>query len=196
MNYSGKIGAVGRDNFLHKVSLDIIPCFLFSSTSSFISFVFFQWRFPFALIKYDVEQGKPLRDSTGLCIQVPKGLSLPQQLPFSWSRWWFANASNCRGIAATYLMSALFFLFCLECWRLLSEASTSIRYLQISWSTDTWYRYSVVPSAPYCFPISFFSLSICQASLAFWWLRYPQGHRFWAMQETCSRPKKRSCTMS
>uniref|UniRef100_A0A3Q3E647 long-chain-fatty-acid--CoA ligase n=1 Tax=Hippocampus comes TaxID=109280 RepID=A0A3Q3E647_HIPCM len=49
MNYSGKIGAVGRDNFLHK------------------------WSFPFALIKYDVEQGKPLRDSTGLCIQVPKG---------------------------------------------------------------------------------------------------------------------------
>uniref|UniRef100_A0A3Q3DK72 long-chain-fatty-acid--CoA ligase n=1 Tax=Hippocampus comes TaxID=109280 RepID=A0A3Q3DK72_HIPCM len=45
MNYSGKIGAVGRDNFF----------------------------FPFALIKYDVEQGKPLRDSTGLCIQVPKG---------------------------------------------------------------------------------------------------------------------------
>ncbi|XP_051917389.1 long-chain fatty acid transport protein 2-like [Hippocampus zosterae] len=49
VNYSGKIGAVGRDNFLQK------------------------WRFPFALIKYDVEQGKILRDSTGLCIQVPKG---------------------------------------------------------------------------------------------------------------------------
>ncbi|XP_077372302.1 long-chain fatty acid transport protein 2-like [Festucalex cinctus] len=49
MNYCGKIGAVGRDNFL------------------------FRWRYPFALIKYDVDQGEPVRDSSGLCIQVPKG---------------------------------------------------------------------------------------------------------------------------
>ncbi|XP_061630750.1 long-chain fatty acid transport protein 2-like isoform X2 [Phyllopteryx taeniolatus] len=49
VNYCGKIGAVGRDNFLYR------------------------WRNPFALIKYDVDQGEPLRDSSGLCIQVPKG---------------------------------------------------------------------------------------------------------------------------
>ncbi|XP_037110528.1 very long-chain acyl-CoA synthetase-like [Syngnathus acus] len=49
MNYCGKIGAVGRANFL------------------------FRWRYPFALIKYDVEEEQPLRDSSGLCIQVPEG---------------------------------------------------------------------------------------------------------------------------
>ncbi|XP_077566934.1 long-chain fatty acid transport protein 2-like [Stigmatopora nigra] len=49
MNYSGKIGAVGRANLLYK------------------------WRYPFALIKYDVDLGEPVRDSSGLCIQVPKG---------------------------------------------------------------------------------------------------------------------------
>ncbi|XP_061677779.1 long-chain fatty acid transport protein 2-like [Syngnathoides biaculeatus] len=49
MNYCNKIGAVGRDNFLYR------------------------WRYPFTLIKYDVDQGEPLRDSSGLCIPVPKG---------------------------------------------------------------------------------------------------------------------------
>nr|XP_061812374.1 long-chain fatty acid transport protein 2-like [Nerophis lumbriciformis] len=49
MNYCGKIGAVGRDNFLYR------------------------WRYPFALIKYDVDLGEPVRNSSGLCIQVPKG---------------------------------------------------------------------------------------------------------------------------
>nr|XP_057943970.1 long-chain fatty acid transport protein 2-like [Doryrhamphus excisus] len=49
MNYSGKMGAVGRASFLYK------------------------WCFPFALIKYDVDKGEPVRDSSGLCIQVPKG---------------------------------------------------------------------------------------------------------------------------
>ncbi|XP_061891338.1 long-chain fatty acid transport protein 2-like [Entelurus aequoreus] len=49
MNYSGKIGAVGRATFLYK------------------------WCFPFAMIKFDVDKGEPVRDSSGLCIQVPKG---------------------------------------------------------------------------------------------------------------------------
>ncbi|XP_054632820.1 long-chain fatty acid transport protein 2-like isoform X2 [Dunckerocampus dactyliophorus] len=49
MNDCGKIGAVGRASFLYR------------------------WCFPFALIKYDVDKGEPLRDSSGLCIQVPKG---------------------------------------------------------------------------------------------------------------------------
>ncbi|XP_053175783.1 long-chain fatty acid transport protein 2-like isoform X2 [Scomber japonicus] len=49
MNYSGKIGAIGRDTFFNK-------------------------RFyPYAVIKYDVDKGEPLRDSSGFCIEVAKG---------------------------------------------------------------------------------------------------------------------------
>ncbi|XP_062276068.1 long-chain fatty acid transport protein 2-like isoform X2 [Scomber scombrus] len=49
MNYSGKIGAIGRDTFFHK-------------------------RFyPYAVIKYDVDKGEALRDSSGFCIEVAKG---------------------------------------------------------------------------------------------------------------------------
>ncbi|XP_035520312.1 very long-chain acyl-CoA synthetase-like [Morone saxatilis] len=49
INYSGKIGAVGRDTFLHK------------------------WFFPYSLIKYDVDKDMPLRDSAGFCIEAAKG---------------------------------------------------------------------------------------------------------------------------
>ncbi|XP_052008265.1 long-chain fatty acid transport protein 2-like isoform X1 [Xyrauchen texanus] len=49
VNYAGKIGAIGRVSFLHKK------------------------LFPYALIKYDTERDEPVRDSTGLCIEVPKG---------------------------------------------------------------------------------------------------------------------------
>ncbi|KAM9352341.1 long-chain fatty acid transport protein 2-like [Symphorus nematophorus] len=49
LNYSGKIGAVGRDTFLHR------------------------WYFPYSLIKFDVNEGKPLRDSAGFCIEAAKG---------------------------------------------------------------------------------------------------------------------------
>ncbi|XP_054475176.1 long-chain fatty acid transport protein 2-like [Anoplopoma fimbria] len=49
MNYSGKIGAVGRDTFLRK------------------------WFFPYAVIKFDVDEGMPVRDSSGLCIEAAKG---------------------------------------------------------------------------------------------------------------------------
>ncbi|KAK5902067.1 hypothetical protein CesoFtcFv8_007362 [Champsocephalus esox] len=49
INYSGKIGAVGRDSFLHRR------------------------YFPHAVIKFDVETEKPLRDSSGLCIEAAKG---------------------------------------------------------------------------------------------------------------------------
>ncbi|XP_037306263.2 long-chain fatty acid transport protein 2-like [Pungitius pungitius] len=48
-NYSGKVGAIGRDTFLYK-------CF-----------------FPYAVIKFDVEAERPVRDSSGLCIEVSKG---------------------------------------------------------------------------------------------------------------------------
>nr|XP_046249231.1 very long-chain acyl-CoA synthetase-like isoform X2 [Scatophagus argus] len=50
LNYTGKIGAVGRDTFLHKRF------------------------FPYSLIKYDVDKGSPLRDSAGFCIEAAKGL--------------------------------------------------------------------------------------------------------------------------
>uniref|UniRef100_A0A3Q3WWK9 long-chain-fatty-acid--CoA ligase n=1 Tax=Mola mola TaxID=94237 RepID=A0A3Q3WWK9_MOLML len=51
LNYTGKIGAIGRDTFLHK------------------------WYFPYSLIKYDVDQETPLRGSAGFCDQplLPTG---------------------------------------------------------------------------------------------------------------------------
>uniref|UniRef100_A0A7N5ZX17 long-chain-fatty-acid--CoA ligase n=1 Tax=Anabas testudineus TaxID=64144 RepID=A0A7N5ZX17_ANATE len=49
LNYSGKIGAVGRDSFLNR------------KTS------------PYSLIKYDTDKGEPFRDSSGLCIEAAKG---------------------------------------------------------------------------------------------------------------------------
>lgn len=49
VNYVGKVGAVGREHFLHKAA------------------------FPYALLKYDIEKEEPVRDSRGLCIKVPRG---------------------------------------------------------------------------------------------------------------------------
>ncbi|XP_068578647.1 long-chain fatty acid transport protein 2-like [Cebidichthys violaceus] len=49
LNYSGKIGAIGRDTFIHKRF------------------------FPYAVIKFDVDEGLPVRDSSGLCIEAAKG---------------------------------------------------------------------------------------------------------------------------
>ncbi|XP_029599830.1 very long-chain acyl-CoA synthetase-like [Salmo trutta] len=49
INYTGKIGAIGRVNYLHRK------------------------LFPYALIKYDTERDEPIRDSTGMCVEAPKG---------------------------------------------------------------------------------------------------------------------------
>ncbi|KAK2842415.1 hypothetical protein Q5P01_012615 [Channa striata] len=49
INYTSKIGAVGRVNFVHK---------------------FF---FPYALIKFDIEKEEPVRNSEGLCIPAAQG---------------------------------------------------------------------------------------------------------------------------
>ncbi|XP_040893865.1 very long-chain acyl-CoA synthetase-like [Toxotes jaculatrix] len=49
MNYSGKIGAIGRDTFLHKKF------------------------FPYAVIKYNIEKEEPVRDSSGFCTEAAKG---------------------------------------------------------------------------------------------------------------------------
>ncbi|KAM7405896.1 hypothetical protein PAMP_000311 [Pampus punctatissimus] len=49
VNYTGKIGAIGRVNFFH------------------------QKLFPYTLIKYDTERGEPIRDSNGLCVETVKG---------------------------------------------------------------------------------------------------------------------------
>lgn len=49
VNYTGKIGAIGREHFLHKSSC------------------------PYALIRYDTEKEEPVRDSKGFCIEVPVG---------------------------------------------------------------------------------------------------------------------------
>ncbi|XP_005989690.1 long-chain fatty acid transport protein 2 [Latimeria chalumnae] len=49
INYSGKIGAVGRANFLHKRGV------------------------PYELIKFNTEKEEPVRDANGHCIHVSKG---------------------------------------------------------------------------------------------------------------------------
>uniref|UniRef100_A0A3P9B5P2 Long-chain-fatty-acid--CoA ligase n=1 Tax=Maylandia zebra TaxID=106582 RepID=A0A3P9B5P2_9CICH len=49
LNYSSKMGALGRHTFLHKMF------------------------FPYAVIKYDADKGEPLRDSSGFCMEVEKG---------------------------------------------------------------------------------------------------------------------------
>ncbi|XP_062327177.1 long-chain fatty acid transport protein 2-like [Osmerus eperlanus] len=49
INYVGKVGAVGRVNFIHKKT------------------------FPYALLKYDMEREELVRTSDDLCIEVPKG---------------------------------------------------------------------------------------------------------------------------
>ncbi|XP_034050895.1 very long-chain acyl-CoA synthetase-like [Thalassophryne amazonica] len=48
-NYTGKIGAVGKEMFLQ------------------------QSRMPHALIKYDTETGEPVKDSNGFCIKIRRG---------------------------------------------------------------------------------------------------------------------------
>ncbi|XP_067104710.1 long-chain fatty acid transport protein 2-like [Osmerus mordax] len=49
INYIGKVGALGKENFLHKAACK------------------------YALIKYDTEREEPVRDSSGFCVRVPKG---------------------------------------------------------------------------------------------------------------------------
>uniref|UniRef100_A0A667WSG5 long-chain-fatty-acid--CoA ligase n=1 Tax=Myripristis murdjan TaxID=586833 RepID=A0A667WSG5_9TELE len=49
VNYVGKIGAVGRVNFIHRK------------------------LFPYTLIKYDTERDEPVRDANGFCIESAKG---------------------------------------------------------------------------------------------------------------------------
>ncbi|KAI1904153.1 hypothetical protein AGOR_G00002750 [Albula goreensis] len=49
LNYTGKIGAVGRVNYFHRK------------------------LFPYALIKYDAEKEEPVRDHRGLCVEAAKG---------------------------------------------------------------------------------------------------------------------------
>nr|XP_005892221.1 PREDICTED: very long-chain acyl-CoA synthetase isoform X2 [Bos mutus] len=65
MNYTRKIGAVGRVNYLQKKVIN------------------------YELIKYDVEKDEPVRDGNGYCIKVPKGepgllvCKITQLTPFS-----------------------------------------------------------------------------------------------------------------
>ncbi|XP_034050908.1 very long-chain acyl-CoA synthetase-like [Thalassophryne amazonica] len=49
LNYSAKVGAIGRENFFHKAMC------------------------PYALIQYDTEKEEPVKDSRGFCIKVPRG---------------------------------------------------------------------------------------------------------------------------
>ncbi|XP_010894246.2 very long-chain acyl-CoA synthetase-like isoform X1 [Esox lucius] len=49
VNYIGKVGAIGRENFIHRAGN------------------------PYALIQYDTEREEPVRDCRGFCVKVPKG---------------------------------------------------------------------------------------------------------------------------
>ncbi|KAK9543013.1 hypothetical protein VZT92_000827 [Zoarces viviparus] len=49
VNYCGKVGALGKEHFLHKMGC------------------------PYALIRYDTEEEEPVKDSRGFCIEVPRG---------------------------------------------------------------------------------------------------------------------------
>lgn len=49
VNYAGKVGAIGREHFLHKMHTQ------------------------YALLKYDTEREEPVKDSKGFCIKVPRG---------------------------------------------------------------------------------------------------------------------------
>ncbi|XP_041791283.1 very long-chain acyl-CoA synthetase-like isoform X2 [Chelmon rostratus] len=49
VNYIGKVGAIGKEHFLHKMGC------------------------PYALIRYNTEKEEPVRDSRGFCIEVPRG---------------------------------------------------------------------------------------------------------------------------
>ncbi|XP_040893349.1 very long-chain acyl-CoA synthetase-like [Toxotes jaculatrix] len=65
VNYIGKIGAIGKEHFLQKMSS------------------------PYALIRYDTEKEEPVRDSRGVCIEVPRGetgllvAKIGERAPFS-----------------------------------------------------------------------------------------------------------------
>ncbi|XP_067352071.1 long-chain fatty acid transport protein 2-like isoform X2 [Channa argus] len=48
-NYIGKVGAIGKENFLQKMGCS------------------------YALIRYDTEKEEPVKDSKGFCIRVPRG---------------------------------------------------------------------------------------------------------------------------
>ncbi|XP_034542368.1 very long-chain acyl-CoA synthetase-like [Notolabrus celidotus] len=49
INYSNKIGSIGRDTFMHRL------------------------LFSYAVIKYDIDEEKPVRDSSGFCAEVARG---------------------------------------------------------------------------------------------------------------------------
>lgn len=49
VNYVGKVGAIGKEHFLHKLGNS------------------------YALIRYDTEKEEPVKDSRGFCIKVPRG---------------------------------------------------------------------------------------------------------------------------
>lgn len=92
VNYIGKVGAIGKEHFLHKVPRMSFFFFFFSwadastnkSCSSLkqhqttfhwlISVIFYsKMAYSYALIRYDTEKEEPVRNSKGFCIEVPRG---------------------------------------------------------------------------------------------------------------------------
>lgn len=73
LNYSSKIGAVGRDFYLHRVKVPQLTSHNGATKLFFNGFTFFQRYFSYSLIKYDVDQDEPFRDSAGFCIKAAPG---------------------------------------------------------------------------------------------------------------------------
>lgn len=73
LNTSGKIGAVGRDFYLHRVKVPHFTSHNGTTKLYFFVFAFLQRYFPYSLIKYDVDQDEPFRNSAGFCIRAGPG---------------------------------------------------------------------------------------------------------------------------
>lgn len=77
INYTDKVGVVGRINILSKVSdntfLSIEKSICVQSQLDCLCTP--QVFFPFSIIKFDIEKEEPVRNAEGLCIPVGKGKS-------------------------------------------------------------------------------------------------------------------------
>lgn len=73
LNDSGKIGAVGRDFYLHRVKVPHLTLHNGTTKLYFFVFAFLQRYFQYSLIKYDVDQDMPFRDSAGFCVRAAPG---------------------------------------------------------------------------------------------------------------------------
>ncbi|KAB0392935.1 hypothetical protein E2I00_014264, partial [Balaenoptera physalus] len=85
MNYTRKVGAVGRVNYLQRTVKLLLKGGMYQKRYVISR----QKVVTYELIKYDVEKDEPVRDGNGYCIKVPKGevgllvCRITQLTPFS-----------------------------------------------------------------------------------------------------------------